>query len=163
EVVHGKGSLRYKMPGDDWQRFANLRLLYGYMYGQPGKKLLFMGAEFGQGSEWDESQALEWWVLPYEPHRKLRRFVADLNELYRSEPALHQVDFDAAGFEWIDFHDWEQSIVCFLRRAKNPNDFVVVACNFTPQPRKSYLVGVPESGYYRELLNSDSEHYGGSN
>jgi 1,4-alpha-glucan branching enzyme len=163
EVVHGKGSLRNKMPGDDWQRFANLRLLYGYMFGQPGKKLLFMGAEFGQGSEWNESQALDWWVLKYEPHQKLRRFVADLNQLYQSQPALHQVDFDPRGFEWIDFHDWEQSVVCFLRRAKNPDDFVVVACNFTPQPRKGYLVGVPEGGAYRELLNSDSEHYGGSN
>jgi 1,4-alpha-glucan branching enzyme len=163
EVVHGKSSLRNKMPGDDWQRFANLRLLYGYMYGQPGKKLLFMGAEFGQGSEWNESKALDWWLLEYAPHQKLRRFVEDLNRLYGSQPALYEKDFEAAGFEWIDFHDWEQSIVCFLRRAQNPDDFVVIACNFTPQPRRGYLVGVPEGGYYRELLNSDSEHYGGSN
>jgi 1,4-alpha-glucan branching enzyme len=163
EVVHGKRSLRYKMPGDEWQQFANLRLLYSYMFGQPGKKLLFMGAEFGQGSEWNHDQALDWWVLHYEPHYKLRRFVQDLNGLYRSQPALYQVDFAPAGFEWIDFHDWEQSTVCFLRRSRDPNDFVVVACNFTPEPRQRYRVGVPESGFYRELLNSDSEHYGGSN
>jgi 1,4-alpha-glucan branching enzyme len=163
EVVHGKRSLQYKMPGEEWRRFANLRLLYAYMYGQPGKKLLFMGAEFGQGSEWNFDKALDWWVLHYELHYKLRRFVQDLNALYRSQPSLHQVDFDPAGFEWIDFHDWEQSTICFLRRATDPDDFVVVACNFTPASRSGYRVGVPESGFYKELLNSDSEYYGGSN
>ena len=163
EVVHGKGSLRNKMPGDEWQKFASLRLLYGYMVGQPGKKLLFMGDEFGQGNEWNENQALDWWVCQFEHHRRLREFVKDLNRLYRSEPALYEKDYDPAGFEWIDFHDWEQSTVCFLRRGRNPDDFVVLACNFTPVPRRDYHVGVPEAGYYRELLNSDSELYGGSN
>jgi 1,4-alpha-glucan branching enzyme len=163
EVVHGKGSLRNKMPGDEWQKFANLRLLYGMMYGEPGKKLLFMGDEFGQGNEWSEDRALDWWVCQYEHHRRLREYVADLNKLYRSEPALFEKDFDPSGFEWIDFHDWEQSTLCYIRRARNPDDFVVFACNFTPVPRLDYRVGVPEGGYYRELLNSDSELYGGSN
>jgi 1,4-alpha-glucan branching enzyme len=163
EVVHGKASLQHKMPGNEWQRFANLRLLYGYMYGQPGKNLLFMGAEFGQSQEWSYDRPLEWWLLEFDPHRKLRRYIQALNYLYRSEPALYQVDFDPAGFEWIDFRDWEQSVVCFLRRAKDPADFVVFACNFTPEPRSGYRVGVPEGGYYREVLNSDSEHFGGSN
>jgi 1,4-alpha-glucan branching enzyme len=163
EVVHGKRSLLYKMPGDDWQRFANLRLLYGYMYGQPGKKLLFMGAEFGQSGEWSCDAALQWWLLQFDEHRSVRRYVQDLNRLYRSQPALYEIDFAPSGFEWIDFHDWEQSIVCFLRRAKDSDDFVVFACNFTPEPRRGYRVGVPAGGFYRELLNSDSAHYGGSN
>ncbi|MBI3935216.1 MAG: 1,4-alpha-glucan branching protein GlgB [Acidobacteria bacterium] len=163
EVVHGKGSLRNKMPGDEWQKFANLRLLYGMMFGQPGKKLLFMGDEFGQGNEWNEKQALDWWVCQFEHHRRLREYVKDLNRLYRSQPALYELDFSPAGFEWIDFHDWELSTLCFLRRAKNPDDFIVFACNFTPVPRHDYRVGVPQGGYYRELLNSDSELYGGSN
>jgi 1,4-alpha-glucan branching enzyme len=163
EVVHGKGSLRNKMPGDEWQKFANLRLLFGMMYGEPGKKLLFMGSEFGQGNEWSEDRALDWWVCQFEHHRRLREYVADLNRLYCSQPALYERDFDPAGFEWIDFHDWEQSTLCYLRRANNPNDFVVVGCNFTPVPRMDYRVGVPEGGFYRELLNSDSELYGGSN
>ncbi len=151
------------MPGDLWQRFANLRLLYGYMYGQPGKKLLFMGGEFGQWTEWNADESLEWHLLQYEPHQKLSRFVQDLNWLYRSQPALYQVDFHYSGFEWIDFHDWENSLVSFIRRARNPEDFLVFACNFTPVPRLKYRIGVPEAGYYRELLNSDSEIYGGSN
>ena len=133
------------------------------MYGQPGKKLLFMGAEFGQSGEWDYDGALQWWLLQFDPHRKLRRYVQDLNRLYRSQPALYEIDFAPSGFEWIDFHDWEQSTVCFLRRAKDRDDFVVFACNFTPQPRRAYRVGVPTGGFYRELLNSDSAHYGGSN
>ena len=163
EVVHGKGSLRNKMPGDEWQKFANLRLLYGMMYGEPGKKLLFMGDEFGQGNEWSEARALDWWICQYEHHRKLRNYVAALNRLYCSEPALYERDFDPTGFEWIDFHDWEQSTLCYIRRAKNPDDYLVFACNFTPVPRMDYRIGVPESGYYRELLNSDSQLYGGSN
>ncbi len=163
EVVHGKRSLIAKMPGDYSQQFANLRLLYGTMYGQPGKKLLFMGAEFGQWNEWDSSRSLDWNLLEYDPHCKLQRFVMDLNRLYRSQPALYEVDFQPSGFEWIDFGDWEQSLVCFLRRAKNPQDFVVFACNFTPVAREHYRVGVPETGYYRELLNSNSEIYGGDN
>jgi 1,4-alpha-glucan branching enzyme len=162
-VVYGKRSLLSKMPGDDCQRFANLRLLFGYMYGQPGKKLLFMGAEIGQWNEWNYDASLDWHLLTYETHRQLQQFVRDLNWLYRSQPALYEVDFHYSGFEWIDFHDWENSIVCFLRRAKSPEDFVVFACNFTPVPRFEYRVGVPEPGYYRELLNSDSSSYGGSN
>ena len=163
EVVHGKRSLLAKMPGYVPERFANLRLLYGYMYGQPGKKLLFMGGEFGQWNEWDFDHSLDWHLLQYEPHRKLLQYVRDLNRLYRSQPALYEVDFLQSGFEWIDFRDWEHSLVCFLRRAKNPADFLVFACNFTPVVRKGYRVGVPEPGYYRELMNSDSEFYGGDN
>ncbi|MBI4443620.1 MAG: 1,4-alpha-glucan branching protein GlgB [Acidobacteria bacterium] len=163
EVVHGKRSLLDKMPGSLSQRFSNLRLLYGYMYGQPGKKLLFMGGEFGQWREWNCEQSLDWHLLEYEPHRQLRRFVQDLNHLYRSQPALYAVDFEHSGFEWIDFRDWEQSTVAFLRRASNPQDFLVFVCNFTPVPRFEYRVGVPESGYYRELLNSDAAIYGGNN
>ena len=163
EVVHGKRSLLDKMPGEFPQRFANLRLLYGYMYGQPGKKMLFMGGEFGQWSEWDESRSLDWHLLQYEPHQRLRRYVQDLNRLYRSEPALYEVDFHHSGFEWVDFHDWEHSIACFLRRAKDPRDFLLFASNFTPVARTQYRVGVPEGGYYREILNSNSELYGGDN
>ena len=163
EVVHGKGSLLGKMPGYDSQKFANLRLLLGYMVGQPGKKLLFMGGEFGQWREWNHDASLDWRLLGYEPHRQLQRYVADLNRLYQSQPALHEVDFHYSGFEWIDFHDWEQSILCFLRRAKDPQDFLVVVCNFTPVLRTDYRTGVPEDGYYRELLNSESAGYGGSN
>ena len=163
EVVHGKGSLLNKMPGDEWQKFANLRLLYGMMFGQPGKKLLFMSDEFGQGREWTENQALEWWVCQFEHHHCLREYVRDLNRIYRSEPSLYEKDYDPSGFEWIDFHDWEQSTLCFLRRASNSDDFVVLAFNFTPVPRREYRIGVPDAGYYRELLNSDSAIYGGSN
>ena len=163
EVVHGKGSLLGKMPGDDAQKFANLRLLLGYQYAQPGKKLLFMGGEFGQWSEWEHDASLDWHLLDYEPHRQLRQYVCDLNHLYRSQRALYEVDFHYAGFHWIDFHDRESSIICFLRRAKDPRDFLLFVCNFTPVAREQYRVGVPEGGYYRELLNSDSALYGGSN
>ena len=164
EVVYGKGSLLGKMPGDVWQRFANLRCLYAYMYGHPGKKLLFMGGEFGQWREWDHDRSLDWHLLELGPHHSgLQRLARDLNDLYRSQPALFEVDFDAAGFEWIDCHDWQQSIVSFLRRAKNPSDFVIVACNFTPVPRFGHRVGVPLGGNYRELLNTDASIYGGSN
>jgi len=164
EVVHGKGSLLGKMPGDIWQQFANLRCLYAYMYGHPGKKLLFMGGEFGQWREWDHDQSLDWHLLEQGPHHKgVQRLVRDLNSLYRSQPALFEVDFDPAGFEWIDCRDGQQSVVSFLRRAKNPDDFVVFASNFTPVPRLGYRVGVPVGGYYRELLNSDASIYGGSN
>jgi 1,4-alpha-glucan branching enzyme len=163
EVVHGKGSLLAKMPGYDAQKFANLRLLYGYMMTQPGKKLLFMGCEFGQWREWNHDTSLDWHLLDYEPHRQIQRFVADLNRLYRSQPALHEVDFQYSGFEWVDLHDWEQSILCYLRRGKDPADFLLVVCNFTPVLRTDYLVGVPEGGYYRELLNSEAAVYGGSN
>jgi 1,4-alpha-glucan branching enzyme len=163
EVVHGKRSLLDKMPGDMWQKFANLRLLYGYMIGHPGKKLLFMGGEFGQWREWNHDRGLDWELLDHEPNRKLRKFVKDLNHLYLREPALYQVDFHWHGFEWIDFHDWESSVVSFLRRAKDPDDFLIFVCNFTPVPRFDYRVGVPGPGIYLEVLNSDSAEYWGSN
>ena len=161
EVVYGKGSLIGKMPGDSWQQFANLRLLFGYMWGHPGKKLVFMGGEFGQRREWTHEGALEWWVLQYPEHAGMQRWVRDLNALYRGESALHEVDFDAAGFEWVDCHDAEKSVLSFLRRPR-AGPPVLVVCNFTPVPRANYVVGVPEGGYWRELLNSDAEHYGGS-
>ncbi|MBN1935526.1 MAG: 1,4-alpha-glucan branching protein GlgB [Anaerolineae bacterium] len=163
EVVHGKGSMLGKMPGDDWQKLANLRAYYGFMYTHPGKKLLFMGGEFGQWREWSEERSLDWHLLQWEPHQKLQRFVADLNRLYRSEPALHERDFSPAGFEWIDLHDWEHSIISYIRRAAHPGDHLVVLCNLTPTPREGYRIGVPEHCLYQEVLNSDAAIYGGSN
>ena len=163
EGVHGKGSLLGKMPGYDAQKFANLRLLYGYMLTQPGKKLLFMGSEFGQWREWNHDSSLDWHLLEYEPHRQMQHYVADLNRLYQSQPSLYEVDFQTPGFEWIDLHDWEQSILCYLRRGKDPRDFLLIVCNFTPVFRTDYRVGVPEDGYYREVLNSEAGVYGGSN
>lgn len=163
EVVHGKRSILDKMPGDLWQRFANARLLYGFMYCHPGKKLLFMGGEIGQWVEWRFNESLDWHLLQYEPHQRVQRYVKDLNNLYRQEPALYEIDFHHTGFEWIDFGDWEQSIVSFIRRAKNPEDFLVMVFNFTPVPRFGYRIGVPQRGFYKELLNSDSGIYGGSN
>ncbi len=163
EVVHGKGSLLGKMPGDMWQQLANLRLYLSFMFTHPGKKLLFMGADIGQWSEWSEARSLDWHLLQWEPHQKLQRFVADLNHLYQSEPALHQVDFSPEGFEWIDFHDWERSVIAYIRRAKDPDDHLVIACNFTPVPRQGYRLGVPELCHYAEVLNSDSAEYWGSN
>ena len=163
EVVHGKKALLEKMPGDDWQRFANLRALLGYMYGHPGKKMLFMGGEFGQWWEWNHDDSLQWHLLEYEAHRGLQRYVCELNRLYQAEAALHQVDFDWAGFQWIDFHNAEQSVIAFVRRAKESADFVVCVCNFTPVPRRGYRIGVPAPGWYREILNSDAAAYGGSN
>ncbi len=163
EVVYGKGSLLWKMPGDDWQRFANLRLLYAFMWAYPGKKLLFMGGEFGQSSEWNHDQSLEWWLLDAGPyHRGVKGLVADLNRLYRALPALHQLDSDQAGFAWMDCDDWEQSAISFCRFAKDPADLVLCACNFTPVVRRGYRVGVPRPGYYAELVNTDSRLYGGS-
>jgi 1,4-alpha-glucan branching enzyme len=163
EVVYGKRALLDKMPGDFWQRFANLRLLYAYMYAQPGKKLLFMGGEIGQWSEWNANQSLDWHLLQYDPHQRLKDFVRDLNIFYRSEPSLYQIDFSHEGFEWIDFGDFQRSVVSFIRRAKNPDDFLVFAFNFTPVPRYNYRIGVPKWGFYREVLNSDSKLYWGSN
>lgn len=163
EVVHGKGSLLDQMPGDLWQRFANLRLLYAYMWTHPGKKLLFMGGDFGQWCEWNYDTSLEWHLLQWESHQGLQRFVADLNKLYRREKSLHEIDFDYHGFEWIDCHNYQDSTLSFLRRAKNPEDFIVVSANFTPVPRPDFRLGVPSLGYYREVLNSDSQYYGGSN
>ncbi len=164
EVVYGKGSLRRKMPGDDWQGFATLRLYFAFMYGHPGKKLLFMGGEFGQTNEWYHEASLDWHLLGMGPyHRGLQRLVQDLNRLYRELPALHQVDFDPAGFQWIDCNNWEESIVSFLRRGRDPEDLLVVVCNFTPVVRRGYRVGVPRGGTYSELLNTDAAVYGGSN
>jgi 1,4-alpha-glucan branching enzyme len=162
EVVHGKGSLLAKMPGDDWQKFANLRLLYGYQFTQPGKTLLFMGAEIGQWREWDHEHSLDWHLLADERHVGLHRWLEDLNRVAREEPALHELDFTPAGFEWIDANDAENSVVTYLRRAKTPGHDLLVACNFTPVPRENYRVGVPEAGFWREILNSDATAYGGS-
>ena len=163
EVVHGKGALLDKMPGDFHQRFANLRLLYAYMEGHPGKKLLFMGGEFGQWREWRHAHSLDWHLVDCEPHQGVKRLVRDLNHLNVGEPALHEVDFDHSGFQWVDFHDWESSIIAFLRKARSEDDFLLFVCNFTPVPREGYRVGVPREGYYREVLNTDSDLYGGSN
>ncbi len=163
EVVHGKGSLLGQMPGDLWQKFANLRLLFSYQWTHPGKKLLFMGNDFGQWNEWNHDESLQWHLLQWPSHQGLQKCVADLNRVYRGQPALHQVDFDPAGFEWIDCHNFNDSVLIYLRRAKDPNDFLVVACNFTPVPRHGYRFGVPRGGWYQEIFNSDSQFYGGSN
>ncbi len=164
EVVHGKGSLHAKMPGDDWQKFANLRAYYAFMYGHPGKKLLFMGGEFGQVNEWYHDASLDWHLLQMGPyHRGLQRLVQDLNRLYKAEPALHQVDFEPAGFGWIDCNDWEGSAIAFLRRARDPEDLLLFVCNFTPVVRHGYRIGVPRGGFYQEVINTDAELYGGSN
>ncbi|MBP8296524.1 MAG: 1,4-alpha-glucan branching protein GlgB [Burkholderiales bacterium] len=162
EVVHGKGSLLAKMPGDRWQQFANLRLLYGYMWAFPGKKLLFMGGEFGQGGEWNHDAELDWGALGDPHHLGVQRLVADLNRVYRGVPALHQCDCDAHGFEWIDFADREQSVIAFMRRGRNNRDLVIALCNFTPVPRHGYRIGVPQPGAYREVINTDAAFYGGS-
>jgi 1,4-alpha-glucan branching enzyme len=162
EVVHGKGSLIGKMPGDEWQKFANLRLLYGYMYAQSGKKLLFMGCEFGQVREWAHDSSLEWHVLQYQVHRGVQAWMEQLNRFYRSEPAMHVLDNNPAGFEWVDANDNATSTVSLLRKSESPRDTVLVVCNFTPVPRSGYRVGVPHGGYWREMLNSDAREYAGS-
>jgi 1,4-alpha-glucan branching enzyme len=162
EVVYGKSSLLGKMPGDDWQKFANLRLLLGYMYVQPGKKLLFMGGEFGQWREWAHDESLEWHLLQYPLHSGLQRWVSDLNHLYRSHPALYQVDFDQAGFEWIDCNDVEHSVVSLIRRGRYPEDSIVIVCNFTPLTHSNYQIGVPQLGFWKEIINGDAVKYGGS-
>jgi len=162
EVVHGKGSLIGKMAGDEWQRFANLRLLFAYMYAQPGKKLLFMGGEFGQVREWAHDTSLEWHVLQYPVHSGMQRWVEQLNRVYRQEPALHELDNEPSGFEWIDCNDTLASTISLLRKAKSGKGSIVVVCNFTPVPRVGYRLGVPTGGYWRELLNSDSTDYAGS-
>jgi 1,4-alpha-glucan branching enzyme len=163
EVVHGKSNLPGKMPGDEWQKFANIRCLFAYMFTHPGKKTLFMGMEFGQWSEWNVWSDLEWFLLQYEPHKKLKQFVTDLNHLYCSEPVLFTQDFSYNGFEWIDCSDNRHSVISFIRKAKDSPDFILTVCNFTPQPHSHYRVGVPEPGFYVELLNSDAREYGGSN
>ena len=161
EVVHGKGSLVNKMPGDEWQRFANLRLLYTFMYTYPGKKLLFMGCEFGQGTEWNANKELDWYVLDYPHHKGTQTLVKDLNHLYKTHPALFTHDFDHQGFEWIDCHDVEQSIISYRR--KSAFEELIIILNFTPVPRMNYRLGVPEAGVYAEIFNSDSHYYNGSN
>ncbi len=162
EVVYLKGALLSKMPGDVWQKFANVRAFLGYMYAHPGKKLLFMGSEFGDWNEWSHDHGLAWEVLQYDFHRKLQDYNRELNRLYRSHPAFYEIDFDYTGFEWIDFRDVENSIISFLRRDARGR-FLVFVCNFTPVPRRNYRVGVPQPGFYREILNSDSSLFGGSN
>jgi 1,4-alpha-glucan branching enzyme len=163
EVVHGKGSLINKMPGDAWQKAANLRLALGAMWSHPGKKLLFMGIELGQWREWSENRSLDWHLLDEPLHAGMQRWMRDLNALYRSDPAFWQMDFSHEGFEWIDFHDVEQSVLSFLRRSRETGDELLFVCNFTPMPRQAYHVGVPHAGRWREVLNSDAEIYGGSN
>jgi 1,4-alpha-glucan branching enzyme len=163
EVVHGKRSMLDKMPGDVWQKHATLRALYGYMFGHPGKKLMFMGCEFGQWLEWNFDTSLDWHLLDEPMHAGMRRWVQDLNRTYQREPSLHEIDFDASGFSWIDCNDNENSVVSMIRRARDPRDFTVMVANFTPVPRPGYRFGVPEGGWYREVLNSDGEIYGGSN
>jgi 1,4-alpha-glucan branching enzyme len=162
EVVHGKGSILAKMPGDDWQKFANLRLLYGYMFGQPGKKLLFMGGEWGQGPEWNHETSLDWHQLEHPLHAGVHQWVADLNRLYRTEPALHDQDCNPFGFQWIDCNDGASSIISFIRKGAFTSEIILVVCNFTPVPRQGYPVGVPFGGFWEERLNSDASHYGGS-
>ena len=163
EVVHGKRALISKMPGDEWQRFANARAFLAYMYGHPGKKLLFMGCDIGQTSEWNHAASLPWHLLQYPVHNRLQILVKELNGLYRREPALHEVDDDYAGFEWIDFHDAEASVIAFLRFARNREEFLLFCCNFTPVPRHNYRIGAPRPGRYREIFNTDAEMFGGSN
>jgi 1,4-alpha-glucan branching enzyme len=162
EVVYGKGSLLGKMSGDDWQKFANLRALFGYMIAQPAKKLLFMGGEFGQWREWAHDTSLDWDLLQYSPHQGLRLWVRDVNRLYRDEAALHELDCDPAGFEWIDCDDSDSSVISLIRKGKSTPAIILAVCNFTPVPRTNYGVGVPRGGYWREMLNSDGAEYGGS-
>jgi 1,4-alpha-glucan branching enzyme len=162
EVVYGKGSLLRKMPGDDWQKFANLRLLLSYMYAEPGKKLLFMGGEFGQWSEWNHESSLEWNLLEQPDHAGLRLLVGDLNRVYRTEGALHAGETTPATFEWIDVHDGEKNVLSFLRKGPALEQRIVVACNFSPVPRTNYRIGVPGKGFWREIFNSDAKQYGGT-
>ena len=162
EVVYGKQSLLAKMPGDEWRQFANLRLLFGYEFGHPGKKLLFMGGDFGQWNEWNHDGSIDWHLLQYPFHSGLLRWVRDLNTFYRGQPSLYQADFEPSGFEWVDANDIERSIVAFLRKADNPGDLTLFVYNFTPVPRPNYRVGVPVGGYWKECLNSDALLYGGS-
>ena len=163
EIVHGKGSLLDQMPGDLWQKNANLRLLYSYMWAHPGKKLLFMGSDFGQWNEWNCNESLQWHLLQWESHQGIQKLVRDLNKLLCSEPALYEVDFEPEGFEWIDCHSANESVLAFVRKARDPQDQLLVCCNFTPVVRETHRVGVPGPGWYAEVFNSDSEHYAGSN
>ena len=162
EVVHGKKSLINKMPGDEWQKFANLRILFGYMFAHPGKHLHFMGMEFGQWSEWNYKASLDWALLEHDQHIGLQRFVKDLNSVYRSLPALYEVDFGYEGFRWIDANDYQNSILSFIRYDLKKKQPVVVVANLTPVPRYNYRIGVPQDTTWREILNSDASTYGGS-
>ena len=162
EVVYGKGSLLNKMPGDNWQKFANLRLLLAYMYAQPGKKLLFMGGEFGQWSEWRHDESLDWTLLNFEPHRGLRLLVGDLNSLYRFEPSLQTHETSPESFEWIEAQDAEHNVLCFVRNGRSQEELMLVICNFSPVPRDSYRLGVSRKGSWQEIFNSDAKQYGGS-
>jgi 1,4-alpha-glucan branching enzyme len=162
EVVYGKGSMLGKMPGDVWRKFANLRLLYGFMFGHPGKKLLFMGDEFGQWAEWNHDRSLDWHLLKNPLHAGLARWVRDLNTLYRGQPALYELDRDAMGFEWVDCKDSQRSVISFLRCGRKPGEQMLFVCNFTPVARHNYLIGVPRGGWWKEILNSDAPLYGGS-
>jgi 1,4-alpha-glucan branching enzyme len=162
EVVHGKGSLLAKMAGDEWQKAANLRAMLGYMYAQPGKKLLFMGGELGQWAEWNHDRSLDWHLLANPLHAGVQQWVHDLNQLMGREPALHELDFNPAGFSWIDCNDTQQSTISLIRRGHAPPNTLIVACNFTPVPRHNYRLGAPDSGIWQEVLNSDAREYGGS-
>jgi 1,4-alpha-glucan branching enzyme len=162
EVVHGKGSLIAKMPGDRWQRFANLRAYYAFMWTHPGKKLLFMGGEFAQEREWNHDIGLDWQLLDEPLHRGVHDLVRDLNRLYRATPALHRLDCDPDGFQWIDVANANESVISYLRRGRDPHELAVVVCNFTPIPREDYWIGVPRLGRYRERINTDAIDYGGS-
>jgi len=162
EVVYGKRSLLEKMPGDDWQKFANLRLLLGFMFAHPGKKTLFMGGEFGQRKEWDHIFSLDWDLCKYESHQGMKKWVQDINRFYSQTPALYEKDFDRTGFEWIDVSDWENGVISFLRKGNSPEDVVLVVCHFTPVVRENYRVGVPKGGVWKEALNSDAPEYWGS-
>ncbi|MBN1634563.1 MAG: 1,4-alpha-glucan branching protein GlgB, partial [Ignavibacteria bacterium] len=162
EVVHGKGALLVKMPGDLWQKFANLRLFFGLMFGHPGKKLNFMGNDIGQHNEWNHNSSIDWFVMDYEYNNKLNKFFKDINNLYRNSPAMYEVDFSGEGFQWVDFSDADGSTASFIRRSKNGGEIMLFTFNFTPVPRDNYQIGVPYKGYYREILNSDAKEYGGS-
>jgi 1,4-alpha-glucan branching enzyme len=163
EVVHGKGALAAKIPGDRWRRMATVRALLAFMWAHPGRQLLFMGCELGEWREWMHDDSLDWDLLRQPLHAGLHRFVCDVNHLYRTEAALHEVDFEPAGFSWIDCNDFEASVISFIRRARDPRDFVAIVVNWTPVARHDYRIGVPEPGFYRELLNSDADLYGGGN
>jgi 1,4-alpha-glucan branching enzyme len=163
EVVHGKGSLIGQMPGDLWQKFANLRLLYTYQWTHPGKKLLYMGSEIAQWHEWNHDDSVQWDLLQWDTHKGVQRLVGDLNSLLRREPALYEADFEGHGFEWVDVQNRDDSILSWIRKAKDPHNFVLICANFTPVVRHNYRVGLPRGGWYREIFNSDSQYYGGSN
>jgi 1,4-alpha-glucan branching enzyme len=162
EVVHGKGSLLGRMPGDEWKRFANLRLLYAYMYTHPGTKLLFMGGEFGQSSEWNHDHSIDWHLLDYPNHQGIYKLMKDLNAFYKAEPALYFYSFDSRGFQWVDYSDHQNSVIIYQRKSDKKEDLLIVVCNFTPEVRHQYRIGVPYRGQWKEVFNSDDLKYGGS-